>query len=254
MKAKPINAKASPYIFSTQLNKANERIAALEAATPYRVPVSHLSPNPWKIDRRCSPDFIKQLALSIKKVGLLHPVLVRSHPEKHNRFQIIKGEMRWRAHKELGERLITIELINASDEQMAKISLSLKTTALPLSDFELASLVAKINLEPDELERTCLACGLPSGGLEHLLAFESLPSFVLKQLEHTPRLLSAKAANQIATYLKLNEESAILAIRRNWGDLIDGLVDDAQFATLVCSSSRSNSNDQLEESNLWSGW
>ena len=106
----------------------------------------------------------------------------------------------------------------------------------------------------NELERTCRMCGLPAGGLDYLFAFENLPSFMIEQLERTPRLLSATAAKQISSQLKVDEQATMSAIKRHWEDLDNSITDDAQFAALVSSSSRNNSSDQPEESSLWAGW
>lgn len=260
MQAESSNQKKPPASPSKQLQEARARIAFLEATLEAptlkaptilpMVPVAHLFPNPFRIRREVSPDHIRQLALSIKETGLLNPVVVRKHPDKADRFQIIKGEMRWRAHQELGKKLIKISVTEVNDEQLLKITFQLAKTALPLSDFERARLVIKAKSEPGELDRTCRACGLPPGGLDHLLAFERLPRFVIEQLERTPRLISATAAGQISTEIEFDEQAAMSAIRRHWGDLIDGITDDIEFAERVSSSARI---DPEEESDLWSG-
>ena len=44
---------------------------------------------------------IAERAASIKQHSLLAPIVVRPHPTEPNRFIIIDGECRWRAHKEI---------------------------------------------------------------------------------------------------------------------------------------------------------
>ena len=61
------------------------------------VPVEHLEPGPFQPRASIDPDNLRELADSIRIRGVLQPLLARPHPTKHDRFQIIAGERRWRA-------------------------------------------------------------------------------------------------------------------------------------------------------------
>ena len=58
---------------------------------------------------------IKELAESIEKYGLLHPIVVRREDNT-----LIAGERRYRAHKELGRQEIEVKYLDEIDEILAK--------------------------------------------------------------------------------------------------------------------------------------
>lgn len=59
-----------------------------------------VQPNPHQPRRNFDPQAIRSLAESIKEHGLLQPILVR--PGKDGVYQLVAGERRWRAAKDLG--------------------------------------------------------------------------------------------------------------------------------------------------------
>lgn len=59
------------------------------------VPLSRISPNPDQPRRFFDQQALSELAESIRRQGVLQPLLVRSHGNGH--FEIIAGERRWRA-------------------------------------------------------------------------------------------------------------------------------------------------------------
>ena len=62
-----------------------------------RVAVADLEPGHFQPRVDFDPDALAELTLSIRERGILQPLLLRPHPEKTGRFQIIAGERRWRA-------------------------------------------------------------------------------------------------------------------------------------------------------------
>lgn len=236
---------------TTQLKEANEKIASLEAQRDFMAPVESLIPHPWRIGGKVPQKSIIRLASSIIQVGMLNPVIVRKHPTNVDSYEILKGESRWRAHKMLGQKLIRIHLLEVSNEKMAAVLHGLRLE-VPVSDYEHARGFIGLNSEPGKLARACRACGLPDGALDHLLPFGNLPSFVIDQLDRTPRLLSASVAGQISRQLQFNEQAAMSAIRQHWKDLIDGITDDIEFGARVSSSAGVYTNDQHEDPDLGS--
>ena len=66
------------------------------------VPLDKVQPNPDQPRTNFKPEEIEELAKSIKKEGLLQPILVR---KVGNHYQIIAGERRWQACKSLEMKL-----------------------------------------------------------------------------------------------------------------------------------------------------
>lgn len=58
---------------------------------------------------------LAELAESIGRYGVLQPVLVRPHPKKPGRFELVAGERRWRASKLAGEVVIPALVRDISD-------------------------------------------------------------------------------------------------------------------------------------------
>lgn len=56
-----------------------------------------LDPGPFQPRTAVSQEALAELTESIRARGILQPILVRPHPEKVGRYQIIAGERRWRA-------------------------------------------------------------------------------------------------------------------------------------------------------------
>lgn len=70
--------------------------------TLHELEVRSIERNPSQPRRNFDEDALKELAKSIKYRGVLQPILVRPHPKKEKKFQIVAGERRWRASKLAG--------------------------------------------------------------------------------------------------------------------------------------------------------
>lgn len=77
---------------------------------------------------------IKSLAKSIKAVGLLEPILVR--PINGNKLEIVHGECRLLAAKELGWKTIPAQIKELTDDKVMEIRLHENIFRKDLSDFE----------------------------------------------------------------------------------------------------------------------
>lgn len=64
-----------------------------------RVAIDALEPNPWNPNRMSDELYQKEKA-SIKRWGMVSPIIVRTLPG--GKLQIVDGEQRWRAAKDLG--------------------------------------------------------------------------------------------------------------------------------------------------------
>lgn len=82
--------------------------------------VSDIYPNPDQPRTSFNPDEIEELATSIEKEGLLQPILVRKIGQK---YQIIAGERRWQACRQLGLGKVPIRIKEASDDKAIELAL-----------------------------------------------------------------------------------------------------------------------------------
>lgn len=76
------------------------------------IPVELVSPNPQQPRQVFDPDELAELADSIREIGLLQPVVVRPAGD---RYELIMGERRWRAHQLAGIKTIPT-IVRATDD------------------------------------------------------------------------------------------------------------------------------------------
>ena len=69
-----------------------------------------------------APD-IAELAASIKKHGVFQPLLLRPHPSKAGRFELVDGERRYRAAKEAGQVDVPAAVSSFSDDEVLEIQI-----------------------------------------------------------------------------------------------------------------------------------
>ena len=95
-------------------------VAGNSAEKILEVPLDDLVPNPHQPRKTLDPAKVSELAASIKAEGLLQPIVARKTAEG---YEIIAGERRWRAHRELGRDTILVRLVEATDLSSASLSL-----------------------------------------------------------------------------------------------------------------------------------
>jgi ParB family chromosome partitioning protein len=84
------------------------------------LPVSVIAPNPNQPRTQMDDERIAELADSVKKVGVLQPIIVRPHGEE---FQIVAGERRWRAAKLAGLEKVPVRVMGATEGEALEIAL-----------------------------------------------------------------------------------------------------------------------------------
>lgn len=84
------------------------------------VAIEEVFPNPDQPRTNFNKDELKELSNSIKREGLIQPILVRQTPDG---YQIIAGERRWQAAKLAGISKIPIQIRNVSDEKALELAL-----------------------------------------------------------------------------------------------------------------------------------
>jgi len=79
------------------VNSAPHQAVTPSAHQIRHLPIEWIMPGPWQPRQLFLQEELNELAQSIQQRGLIQPILVRPHPEKQNRYQLIAGERRWRA-------------------------------------------------------------------------------------------------------------------------------------------------------------
>ena len=84
------------------------------------LPVEQVFPNPDQPRTLIDEDHIAELADSIRKVGMLQPVIVRPRDAG---YQIIAGERRWRAARAAGLENIPVRIMHADEGESLELAL-----------------------------------------------------------------------------------------------------------------------------------
>lgn len=91
-----------------------------EAGRELTLKISMIEPNREQPRKNFNQEQIQELADSIKKYGVLQPLLVQ---KKDDYYEIIAGERRWRAAKEAGVKEIPVVIREYSKQQAMEIAL-----------------------------------------------------------------------------------------------------------------------------------
>ncbi|HEY6433436.1 MAG TPA: ParB/RepB/Spo0J family partition protein [Acetobacteraceae bacterium] len=104
-----------------------------------QVPLDLLEPGAFQPRRSMDQGALQELADSIRARGILQPLLVRPHPGRDGRFEIIAGERRWRAAAQAGlhEVPVLVRALGNSDAMAAALVENLQRQDLnPLEEAE----------------------------------------------------------------------------------------------------------------------
>lgn len=91
-----------------------------EPGKEYMMKLSLIDPNHGQPRKDFNQEQIQELADSIKRYGVLQPLLVQKNGE---RYQIIAGERRWRAAKEAGLKEVPVVIREYTKQQSMEIAL-----------------------------------------------------------------------------------------------------------------------------------
>jgi ParB family transcriptional regulator, chromosome partitioning protein len=94
-----------------------------QGATIRQVPLDLLEPNPFQPRSSIDPEALAELTASVRARGVLQPLLVRPHPERAGRYQIVAGERRWRAAGAAGLHEVPALVREMADTEAAAVAL-----------------------------------------------------------------------------------------------------------------------------------
>jgi ParB family chromosome partitioning protein len=84
------------------------------------LPLSVIAPNPNQPRTSIDDAQIDELADSVRKVGILQPIIVRPHGEE---YQIVAGERRWRAARAAGLEKVPVRVMGATEGEALELAL-----------------------------------------------------------------------------------------------------------------------------------
>ena len=129
--------------------------------------------NPDQPRKRFSLQELEELKGSIAKEGILQPVLVR---EKSGQYELIAGERRLRASKELGLATIPAILLAANDDRMLELALVENIHRENLNPIELAQAFRQLSqLKSWTQDALAQNLGLSRSGVSNTIRLLDLP-------------------------------------------------------------------------------
>lgn len=143
------------------------------------VPLGDLRTNPHQPRKAFDPVSLQELADSIAQHGLLQPITVRRDPKDKDKFVVIAGERRFRAHALLERPLIPAVITSGNADEIALIENLQREDLTPLEEAEaLERLQKKYGYTQDELAK---AVGKARSTVTNLLKLTSLPRRIKKE-------------------------------------------------------------------------
>lgn len=88
---------------------------------PHMLGVDRIASGKFQPRHHFSEEYLKELAISIKRNGIMQPIVVR--PIKNSQYEIIAGERRWRAAKLAGLLEVPVIIRDVDDQQALELAL-----------------------------------------------------------------------------------------------------------------------------------
>ena len=159
--------------------------------------INLIIPNKYQPRKVFDEKALNTLAESIKTYGIINPILVR---KKEDKYEIIAGERRFRASKQIGLKEIPVIIKNADEQQMAELALIENLERQSLSPIEEAKSYEEImRIGNHTQENLAKKIGKSQGAIANKIRLLSLPEEIQDALankkiseRHARSLLNVK--------------------------------------------------------------
>lgn len=132
---------------------STEEVHAGGSSSINEIAIEKIEANPNQPRREFDPEALRELADSIREIGIIQPITLRKIDD--DTFQIIAGERRWRASQLAGLRSIPAYIRTADDENMMQMALVENIQREDLNAIEIAlayqNLIEQYGLTQDKL-------------------------------------------------------------------------------------------------------
>ncbi|GLO32870.1 chromosome partitioning protein ParB [Pseudomonas putida] len=164
--------------------------------------VELIDPSPYQPRMFFDQAKLEELAGSIDSVGLGKPILIRPVGE---RYELVGGECRWRAHKMLGRETIKAFVKPMSDD-MAMLLAITDNIQNDLTDYEKAVSYQRYMLKGTDKSQRALArrLGVDHTVVNRCLDLVQLPDQIKEILNTKPDLITANYAKKFVEHSKVD--------------------------------------------------
>jgi len=163
-----------------------------------QVPIEAVRPNPDQPRRQFAQDDLDSLCASIKEKGILQPLLVRPDPADPEIFQIVAGELRWRAAQMAQLHEVPVLVRALSDTEALEVAIIENIQRADLNAVEEAQGYRQLmDRFGHTQEKLAQALGKSRSHIANMLRLMSLPEPILELLREGS--LSAGHARALIT-------------------------------------------------------
>jgi ParB family chromosome partitioning protein len=135
------------------INSATDKNAEKLVGTIIELTLESIDVNPFQPRTYFDEESLRELASSIKELGVIQPITVRKL--EGNKFQLVSGERRFRASKLIGNKTVPAYIRLANDQEMLEMALVENIQRKNLDPIEVAlsyqRLIDEIQLTQEEL-------------------------------------------------------------------------------------------------------
>ena len=155
-----------------------------ESTGANEIPIDLIDPNPDQPRRNFRQGELEELAESLRRHGVIQPLILRSSPKNSQRYQIIAGERRWRAAQIAGLHAVPAILRELEDQQVIELAIIENVQRVDLDPVEEArgytQLVENFGYTQEQLAGTI---GKSRSHVANTMRLLALPEPVLNMLQ-----------------------------------------------------------------------
>ena len=145
---------AAQIPMAERLSRSFRRIPAEDTPRLFRLRLAEIEPNPDQPRRRIEDQPLRELAESIKQHGLVQPITVKRLPNSE-RYLLVAGERRFRAHQLLGREEILAVVTTGNADEISLIENIQRQDLHPLEEAAaMARMMERHGWTQEELART----------------------------------------------------------------------------------------------------
>jgi ParB family chromosome partitioning protein len=201
------------------INSATDKNAEKLVGSIIELALESIDVNPFQPRTYFDEEALRELASSIKELGVIQPITVRKL--EGNKFQLVSGERRFRASKLIGNKTVPAYIRLANDQEMLEMALVENIQRKNLDPIEVAlsyqRLIDEIQLTQEELstrvgkKRSTVANYLRLLKLDPILQTGMRDGFI--SMGHGRAMINVESTeDQLAIYEKILREK--LSVRQ----------------------------------------
>jgi len=140
---------------SSDITSANDKNADKVVGNILEIELENIEVNPFQPRSYFNEEALRELASSIKELGVIQPITVRKL--EGNKFQLVSGERRFRASKLIGNKTVPAYIRIANDQEMLEMALVENIQRKDLDPIEVAltyqRLIDEIDLTQEQMSQ-----------------------------------------------------------------------------------------------------